>query len=332
MPDRKAFFLITIDTEGDNLWDLPEKITTANSSHLERFQKLCEEYGFRPCYLVSYEMAICPVFQKFAKTLLQNNTGEIGMHLHAWNTPPLEPITDNDFHHQPYLIEYPEQIMQEKIHHLTNLLEKTFEKKMTSHRSGRWGFNETYARIIHEEEYNVDCSVTPHVSWKKYMGAPGQNGGSDFRDFPEEPYYLNLEDISRPGDSNLLEVPVTIQLPPPFVDALFGLFPEHSIGWKILNRIFTHERWLRPNGRNLHQMLRILENARRRGCICVEFMLHSSELMPGGSPTFPTREDIENLYSQLQSLFSEAAKHFQGATLKEFQREYSRRSQNGVVS
>ena len=38
-------FLITIDTEGDNLWACPREITTYNSHYLPRFQQLCERYA-----------------------------------------------------------------------------------------------------------------------------------------------------------------------------------------------------------------------------------------------------------------------------------------------
>lgn len=48
------------------------------------------------------------------------------------------------------------------------------------------------------------------------------------------------------------------------------------------------------------------------------FMIHSSELMPGGSPSFSSEMDIECLYHQLEELFSVAAEHFQGITLREF--------------
>ena len=48
------------------------------------------------------------------------------------------------------------------------------------------------------------------------------------------------------------------------------------------------------------------------------FILHSSELMPGGSPTFPTDDAIESLYEDLESVFADAAEHFRGATLSEF--------------
>lgn len=39
---RKPAFLITIDTEGDNIWARRLPITTRNAEYLPRFQKLCE--------------------------------------------------------------------------------------------------------------------------------------------------------------------------------------------------------------------------------------------------------------------------------------------------
>ncbi|WP_395754844.1 hypothetical protein [Edwardsiella ictaluri] len=51
-------FIITIDTEGDNLWQNHDRITTENARYLPRFQLLCEKYGFKPVYLTNYEMAV----------------------------------------------------------------------------------------------------------------------------------------------------------------------------------------------------------------------------------------------------------------------------------
>lgn len=76
--------------------------------------------------------------------------------------------------------------------------------------------------------------------------------------------------------------------------------------------------WLRPNGRNLHQMLWILELAKARNLEYVEFMLHSSEFMPNGSPNFPNESSIEKLYVDLEELFVIASERFQGVTLSEF--------------
>ena len=43
---EKPVFIITIDTEGDNIWSKPKKITTENVHFLPRFQELCNKYAF----------------------------------------------------------------------------------------------------------------------------------------------------------------------------------------------------------------------------------------------------------------------------------------------
>lgn len=48
-------FIITIDTEGDNLWQNHKYIATENVHFLPRFQTLCEKYLFKSVYLTNYE-------------------------------------------------------------------------------------------------------------------------------------------------------------------------------------------------------------------------------------------------------------------------------------
>jgi peptidoglycan/xylan/chitin deacetylase (PgdA/CDA1 family) len=323
----RPVFLITVDTEGDNLWARPREITTRNAEFLPRFQELCERYGLRPTYLATYEMACSPTFREFGLDLLGRGTGEIGTHPHAWNTPPLVPLTHDDLYHQPYLIEYPEPVMAEKIRVLTELLEDTFGVKMRSHRAGRWGFSETYARLLLRHGYLVDCSVTPHVSWRGHLGAPGGPGGPDYRNFPEDPYFVDSLDISRPGRSTLLEVPVTIV---PSGWRSLGNLRERVRSVPLLrravHRFLPAVYWLRPDRRNLPHMLRIVRQAAELGRTHLEFMVHSSELMPAGSPLFPTRDHIERLYANLEALFELAARTCTPATLSEFYDAYRARA------
>jgi len=140
-------FIITIDAEGDNLWARPRQITTRNARYLPRFQALCERFRFKPVYLANYEMALSSTFVEFARDVVARDAGEIGMHLHAWNSPPLEPLTRDDFHYQPYLIEFPEPVMREKIKTVTGLLEERLDQPMISHRAGRWAFDARYAAM-----------------------------------------------------------------------------------------------------------------------------------------------------------------------------------------
>ncbi|VFP81903.1 polysaccharide deacetylase family protein [Candidatus Erwinia haradaeae] len=309
--------LITVDTEGDNLWNNHDQIMTKNTYFLPRFQQLCEKYQFKPTWLTNYEMIINPEYIEFSRNIIRQNTGEIGMHLHACNNPPLYDLTGDDKQHQPYLIEYPEQIIRDKIIYITGLLEDTLQIKMRSHRAGRWAFNIKYAQILIEQGYQVDCSVTPRVNWKQTIGDPKGEGGTDYNMFPDYSYFIDEKNISKPGSTSLLEVPMSIQY-------------KHSNLINQLQIIYHYLRgkkhnptvhWLRPSGGNVKQMIDVVKTSLRNGRDYVEFMIHSSELMPGGSPAFKTAYDIEVLYNDLEQLFIWLHPYIVSMTLSEFYSE-----------
>ncbi len=78
-------FIITIDTEGDNLWARPREITTRNAEYLPRFQSLCERFGFKPVYLTNYEMAMSNVFVEFARDVVARSAGDTSLLL-TWRS------------------------------------------------------------------------------------------------------------------------------------------------------------------------------------------------------------------------------------------------------
>ena len=320
MNNLVPYFLITIDTEGDNLWQKPDIISTDNAKYLSRFQKLAEKYYFKPTYLTNYEMAKSKEFVKFGKNVLLNNSGEIGMHLHAWSSPPHFELTKNDHHNMPFLIEYPEEVMYNKIEFITNLLENTFDTKMRSHRAGRWAFNETYAKIINQFGYLVDCSVTPHIILDKKCNYNGEFKTISYCGYPNTPYFVDLDNINKmDSSSSLLEIPLSIIIDDETIlSYLRRFFSEESILNSILNHITSNPLILRPDGNNLIKMKKILNNATICNWPCVELMLHSSELMPGGSPYFPHEEDIEKLYRDIEDIFETAQGSFQGETCSGF--------------
>ncbi|MDX7998834.1 deacetylase [Xenorhabdus sp. Reich] len=307
-------FIITIDTEGDDLWQNSDHISTKNTHYLPRFQNLCERFGFKPVWLTNYEMAMDDSYIEFAKDVIARNTGEIGMHLHAWNSLPIVPLTDDDMRYKPYLIEYPKEQIKAKVDFMTNLLEDKLQMKMLSHRAGRWAFNEYYAQLLVEYGYQVDCSVTPKVNWRFTKGNPDGNGGTDYSRFPVHAYFMDLQDISKEGDSSLLQVPMSIQY-------------KHSAVMNFIKQNYDRLRgkqrspsvnWLRPRGGNLDQMKTVVQQTLASGSDYVEFMLHSSEFMPGGSPTFQNEEQIEQLYQDLEGLFEFLKPMVQGMTLAEY--------------
>lgn len=301
-------FIITIDTEGDNLWAWKpgDIVKTENTLYLDRFQNLANEYGFRPVWLTNYEMMQDDRYVEFISKVEQNRAGELGMHLHAWNTPPEYDLPKAQ-KGQPYLIEYPSGVMEEKIAIMTETIYQKTKIKPVSHRAGRWAMNKQYFELLEKYGYKIDCSVTPHIDWSAYPGQSYGSKGSNYSSCSEQPYKIG----------NITEIPVTIRTTHSII------IPENH---NVLNVLRAAKRtvkaqtiWLRPNGKNINEMKWLLNSVYESDADYIMFMLHSSEFMPGGSPTFRTSESIEKLYTDIRILFEIASKRYEGCTLREYE-------------
>lgn len=303
----KKKLLISIDTEGDNLWrwELGDVIRTENTLFLKRFQELCDMYGFKPTYLTNAEMIQDQRFIDFAVPTQNDGRCEIGMHLHAWSTLPEYCFNSREREPEaPYLIEYPADVMEAKIKTMTELIMEKTGKRPVTHRAGRWAMNDEYFELLRKYEYLFDCSVTPHCNWERYIGESKGSKGSNYENASEVPYV---------HDSGILEIPMTIRKTNSLIvpDSLSVRSMVGSIKQSIKGRTV----WFRPNGKNKEQMLWLVNNIKNSDANYIMFMLHSSEFMPGGSPTFKTTESIERLYSHLEVIFKEASQSFEGITI-----------------
>ena len=314
--------LITIDTEGDDLWKwrLGDEITTENAKYLPRFQELCENYGFIPTYLTNHEMASDDFFAQYFRPKNLEGKCEIGMHLHAWNSPPLFdlPVRTDVDPGAPFLIEYPDEIMEQKITFMTELLEKRFEMKIRVHRAGRWATDERYFRLLEKYGYKVDCSVTPGVDWSGAAGQSPDSKCNDYTNAPKQPYKID--------GTNILEIPVTVR-------ENHRLKLGKSAGIRKTVRKYLEARkghgpvWLRPRGNSdsLDDMLYLSELIlKEKTTDFIMFMIHSSELMPGGSPSFPDEDSTDCLYADLKVLFERLSRDFSGSSLYDY---YEQREQ-----
>lgn len=301
---QKAF-IITVDTEGDNLWEYKGgAIGTRNAGFVQRFQTLCERYGFKPVYLTNWEMANDQEFMAFCKETAKAGQCEIGLHVHAWNNPP-EYELPNRYGGNAYLVEYPENIMREKLQSTLTLLKEATEFDIVSHRAGRWAMNNTYFRLLGELGIKVDCSYTPGISWLNSRGYSIE-GGSDYTSVPNYTHKVH----------GILEVPMTIRH--------IRHMSQGSIAHRCKTALRGETVWMRPAVSNVAQMKTIIRQCNREnGCDYVEFMIHSSELMPGGSPYFPTDRAVEGLYDNMSRVFEYAQQHgFAGHTLSEYQKAH----------
>ena len=325
--------IITIDTEGDNQWDLSAARATENLRFIPRFQALCDQYGFSPTYLCTYDVVESPAFDEVLLPLHRGARAEIGAHLHPWTTPPSSE-SDRGERGFAYPSELPVDVFTAKLERLTERLAGKLGERPTSYRAGRWGFSAEHIGPLLRLGYRVDCSVTPLQHW---TDAGARGSGQDFTDAPVHPYVLDAKDVTREGTSGLLEVPVTIL----HVNGLMRQVPALRIAYRryrrtlparVLNRAFdTAPRWFRPFAdMTAARLIEVYETARRLGLPVVEMMFHSSELMPGGSPHNPTAADVDRLYARLEPVFAHLTRErVQGSTLTAFAESFDRARKSG---
>lgn len=299
--DNKKYFIITVDTEGDNLWNYREGdlVGTKNADYIPRFQRLCEKYSLKPVYLTNYEMALSDSFVKSAKEWLSKGTCEIGVHLHAWNTPPYYKLS-GPYKGNPYLIEYPIDIMKSKFEVIYNLIVDRFGITPISHRAGRWAMDDRYFKILEDFGILVDCSYTPGINWSNNKGIT--IGGSDYSKEKLKPYYIN----------SVLEMPVSV--------CNTYLSQRGSLKHRI-KVLFSGEKiWLRPATNSAKEMCKVLDKLIKKTDVdYVEFMIHSSELMPGGSPYFMDDDAIDEEFAIMEEVFKYASElGYLGSTFVEY--------------
>ncbi|MBT4730523.1 deacetylase [Candidatus Woesearchaeota archaeon] len=312
MINNKPAFIITIDVEGDNLWSRPRDIKCRNALFLPRFQELCEKYNLFPVYLTNYEMAMSDFFVEFSNNCIRRKKAEIGMHIHAWNSPPVTYDKDQ-YSLQPFLIQYQKKDIVQKIDYLYNVLSDKFSTEIISHRAGRWAINSNYMNELYKKGVRVDCSVTPNTIWD--IGEfNGNSGYIDYTDFPDFEYFVNLNNIKASGSSDFLEVPMTIIRN----NTYFKEMRKNKICRRLINRVNPEVSWLRPNGRNAKGMIKTIDAICNSDRKYAEFMIHSSELMPKGSPLFDSNYKVESLYEDIEGLFDYIKDKFYGITLADF--------------
>ena len=300
-------FIITVDTEGDNLWSFcyGDTVSTKNTEYIPRFQELCEKYGFKPVYLTNYEMAMDDAWVEYSSEKLSEGKCEIGMHLHAWNTPPLFDLPSL-YNGLPYVTEYPTEIIEKKVAEMIHLLKERYHTDIISHRSGRWALNDEYLDILYKYGIRVDCSTTPGIDLKLNRGRT-VSAGNDYSKYPKRPYMMK---------NGILQIPMSTRSIRRFHGATFKS--------KVKHLLFGDKLWLRPLSGSLEELTYLTKKIEKESeTPCLEFMIHSSELMPGGSPYFETQNDIENMFNVMDAYFWDLKNRgYNGCTLKDYYEKF----------
>lgn len=302
--------VITIDTEEDN-WGR-YSATDNPVENIERIvplQKMFDEYGVRPTYLVTYPVATDPRSVAILKRILDEGKCEIGTHCHPWNTPPFDKnavICERD----TMLCNLPETLVLEKLATLHEAICRNYEIVPVSFRAGRWGFNNAVARALCKLGYRVDTSVSPFVNW-------GENHGPDFTRFRLHPYRFDPVDIYTPHvEGAMFEIPATVGFLSGNFERCKRWTPllESSIGKKlrlkgIASRLgLLNKVWLSPELTCANSMIQLARKMKRENYPCLNMSFHSTTLMGGLNSFVPSREAEKSFLLKIKQFLAYAVK------------------------
>src|SRR5438094_7091014 len=174
-PTDGVLLIVSVDTEEDNWHRSRHDVTTENIQELRPLAAFLGRLGVRPTYFTAYQVAVEHGAADVLREVCDGGRGEIGAHLHPWNTPPL---TEAFVPRNSMLKNLPGDLQLAKLRALTGALEKAFEFTPTLFRAGRYGIGRETVAALQRCGYQVDSSVSPTISLKSmddgptFVGAP----------------------------------------------------------------------------------------------------------------------------------------------------------------
>lgn len=287
--------LVAIDTEGDNQWSADARAhqTFENIYALERLHDFFRRHGVRPTYVTTYPVATDARSKDILARLLTRGDCEIGAHHHAWETPP---FSAEDVRRHPYAMWLPLSQFDAQLDRLTDSIAAAVGRRPISYRSGRFGFSAAHVSSLEQRGYRVDSSVAP-------LFYEAHKGGPDFVGAPLTPYFLAYDSATRPGTSDLLELPISAALHrrvPPVVAHAYARAPRPYTTKRILRWLgIARVRWLRPSYSSAEDMIALARQLSRQRVPILNLLFHSSEAIVGGSPYNRTAGELEAFYERL---------------------------------
>jgi len=288
---------VTIDVEEEGLFSgayAANDLRATNVQHLTALDRVFREFAIHPTLLVTYQAARDPANQGLLLKLREQWNGEIGCHLHHWNTPPVERLP----HPEPVPSGLmPESLLAAKLNSLLEVL-AGMGVEPVSFRMGRFNMGPKMFSVLERSPIRVDTSIAP---MRKYYGGPEQLWA------PTDPYFPDPDNPYVPGRSHILELPMTILPVTPglglLLDRLGRLGPraDSMAAWvaKYVASLPAQPLWT-----GLGRLKTAVRLHRKRGGECLTIFFHSSELMPGASPENRTEDDVKRFLERLAAFFS----------------------------
>jgi hypothetical protein len=296
--------LVGIDTEGDNQWDAQARAHQQfeNLYALPRLHEVLTRHGARPTYVITYPVATDARSAEVLRALLARGDCEVGAHHHAWETPPCSP---DDVRRHAYALALPAEQFARQLEALTAAIEGAVGSRPITYRSGRFGLAGSHVSTLEQQGYRIDSSVAP-------LFFESHKGGPDFVGAPRRPYFLAYDSATRPGNSDVLEVPVSAALNrrwPGVLERVYGRAPRPYLTKRILRKLgVARMMWLRPSYSSLDDMRALARQIADEAGPALNLIFHSSEAIVGGSPYNRTQAELDAFFERLEAFLSFAVR------------------------
>ncbi len=298
-------FVITIDTEPDcdTSWKRSDPLTFESVlvGIPQILRQIWDKFEIKPVYFVSPEVVLNPQCCEILKKEIQRGA-EIGTHLHSEYIEPQKKYENfaGTLSSEFPSFAYSAEVEFEKIKNLTGLIEKNLGSRPVSYRAARYGADLDTIKSLEKLGYKIDSSVTPHIDWS-------HKSGPNHSKAPEQPYFISADDLYLPGNSKILEVPISIS------KKRFFLLPDK---WFFY-------RWLRPTSMTIFEMkLLVNEFLKKYDKPLLNMMFHSMEIIPGKTPFVKTALAQKAYINKLQIIIAYLKeKGFQSKTLQQLYNE-----------
>jgi hypothetical protein len=283
------YLVVTIDTEEDNWGEYQRSsYSVENITRIPQLQRLFDERGIRPTYLISYPVATSATAIELLGKYRVEGRCEIGSHPHPWNTPPVE---EDRSPFNSYISHLPASLQFRKLSALHDAIRANYGVAPTSYRSGRWALSDDVVRNLVRLGYRVDSSISAGCDWRAYLGP-------DYSNVSHEPFMYRVGNAPGTGEGCLLEVPATgdfVQSPGTFVRSAYRAIGNAPQGKRMLAllaraRVLNHV-VLSPELSDANRMIRLARALRSRGAKVLNMYFHSPTLMPAATPFVKTETD-----------------------------------------
>jgi hypothetical protein len=307
--EENVLLVVSIDTEEDNWHRSRDNVTLENIDELLRLASLFDRLGVRPTYFTTYQVAADQRAVDVLKDVCSGGRGEIGAHLHPWNTPP---VTEAFVPRNSMLKNLPPELQLAKVRQLTDTIELAFELTPRAFRAGRYGLGSDTVRALQCCGYRVDSSVSPFLNLETF------DDGPNFVGAPIVPYRLGPDrDVRRPApNGTLLEIPLSLgfnRAPFSVWDPVRRTLEGAPFRWFRLAGLAHRTGLLKridlsPELASVHDMLTVSRRLLDAGVPYLHVSWHSPTLKPGLSPYAATWSDVDRLYAAVETYVEELSR------------------------